>query len=304
MNHHRDLLKELGKLQTETNPGHARDLELQSTEDNIAWFIEDYQKALPVILTKKEQLSRLIESVARAVSAGKRIFYTGAGTSGRLGVLDASECPPTFGLPVDVFNGIIAGGEGALRNAVEGAEDNRDQAIADYGTQGILPDDVLIGITASSRTPYVLAQLETHNRLGGKTGLVVCSEKPVTEYPFVTYLIDLPVGPELLTGSTRLKSGTLTKIVLNMISTLSMVQVGKVYKNYMVDLKATNEKLKARTIKTFMELTGEDLVLSEKLVAEAGFKLKTALVIYYKKCTLAEAERLLEQAGGKLRNLI
>lgn len=304
MKNRRDLIEELVGLQTETSPGIGRDLALQSNEDNIAWFIEDYLKALPVILTKKGPLSALIDSVASAVVAGNRIFYTGAGTSGRLGVLDASECPPTFGLAAGVFNGIIAGGEEALRNAVEGAEDNRVQAVTDYHTHEISPNDVLIGITASSRTPYVLAQLETHFRLGGKTGLIICNEKPVTEYPFVTYLVDLPVGPELLTGSTRLKSGTLTKIILNMISTLSMVQVGKVYKNYMVDLKATNEKLKARAIKTFMELTGEGPDFSEKLVEEAGFKLKTALVMYSKKCTLAEADRLLKKADGKLRNLI
>ncbi|MCA0444848.1 MAG: N-acetylmuramic acid 6-phosphate etherase [Bacteroidetes bacterium] len=304
MKSRKDLISELKGLQTESKSDQYPGLDSLTTEQGIELFVQDYLDYLPVILTRKSILSTVILEAKNRIKSQSKIVYTGAGTSGRLGILDASECPPTFGVDSTVFVGIIAGGETAIRNAVEGAEDNEEMGIEDYSASGISVSDLLIGITASGRTPYVMSQLKHHHALGGKTVLIICNEKPEGSYPFVDYLIDLNVGKEILTGSTRLKSGTLTKIILNLISTLSMAQVGKIWGNYMVDLKATNEKLKARAVKTFIEITGESFETAESFLQKSDFQLKTALVMFYKSCGKDQAAMYISEADGQLKNLL
>lgn len=304
MKSRKDLVSELKGLQTESKSDRYPGLDSLTPEQGIELFVQDYLDYLPVILTRKTVLAEVIKEAEKRIRSHNRIIYSGAGTSGRLGILDASECPPTFGVDPNVFLGIIAGGETAIRNAVEGAEDNEEQGIEDYSTAGISISDLLIGITASGRTPYVMSQLRHHHALGGKTVLIICNEKPEGTYQFVDYLIDLNVGKEILTGSTRLKSGTITKVVLNLISTLSMARVGKVWGNYMVDLKATNEKLKARAVKTFIEITGDSFETAESYLQKSDFQLKTALVMFYKSCGKDQAAKFISEADGQLKNLL
>ncbi|QDP41384.1 N-acetylmuramic acid 6-phosphate etherase [Radiobacillus deserti] len=220
-------------------------IELMNQEDHTV--VDCVQKALP-------QIERAIDRVVACLKDGGRVFYFGAGTSGRLGVLDASECPPTFGVPSTLINGIIAGGDYALRYAVENAED--DKAAGRKKAMEALTDrDVVIGIASSGRTPYVLGALEYANEINIPTVGISCNKNSalsqVAKYP-----IEVPVGPEIVTGSTRLKAGTAQKMVLNMISTTSMIKLGKVYQNYMVNLQATNAKLRKRSISIIKEITG------------------------------------------------
>lgn len=298
-----DLVEHLKQLQTESAEKSIY-IEQVNTEKVISLFLADYMDTIPLIDKVRQQIKFTIDACTLAVQNGGSVLYVGSGTSGRLGVLDASECPPTFGVDANVFRGIIAGGDGALRNSIEGAEDDVSKAFFDYRDNNITAKDVVIGISASGRTPYVLEFLKEHKNNGGKTVFLACNHKTVSEVPMVDILIALNVGKELLAGSTRLKSGTVTKIILNMISTITMINLGKVYKNYMVDLKATNSKLKARVVKTFVEITNEPIEKAKEILDIADFQLKTALVIYFKKITKKEAEELLRERNGYLKYII
>lgn len=303
MKHRKEIVEELKSLKTETNEK-VIFIEQVSTEKVISLFIADYVDSIPLIDKVKSQIKFVIDACTLAIQNGGSVVYVGAGTSGRLGVLDASECPPTFGVDPGVFKGIIAGGDRALRFSVEGAEDDKQKAFFDYYDNKVSPLDVVIGLTASGRTPYVIEFLKEHKNNHGKTALIVCNQKSVADAPMVDILISLNIGTELLTGSTRLKSGTITKIILNMISTITMINLGKVYKNYMVDVKPTNEKLKARVIKTFIEITNEGYEESEEILEKADFQLKTALVMYFKKLDKAAAELLIRERNGFLKYII
>ena len=218
---------------------------INSEDKTVAFAVE---KAIP-------QIEALVNQIVVRMKAGGRLFYIGAGTSGRLGVVDASECPPTFGVPFDMVVGIIAGGDKAIRKAVENAEDDFQQAWADLQEFNIDKNDVVIGIAASGRTPYVIGGLNTARKNGILTGCIVCNlnSKIAAE---AEYPIEVEVGPEFVTGSTRMKSGTAQKLVLNMISTTVMIQLGRVKGNKMVDMQMTNEKLVNRAIKMVTEATG------------------------------------------------
>jgi N-acetylmuramic acid 6-phosphate etherase len=248
-------------------------------------------------------IARAIEMVTARVQAGGRLIYIGAGTSGRLGVLDASECPPTFNTPPALVVGLIAGGHRALTNAIEGAEDNRQAGEEDLRGVEVDAKDVVCGIATSGRTPYVLGGLAYAQSLGAATLGVTCNE--VSELSEVSDVLIAPVvGPEILSGSTRLKAGTATKMVLNMISTGTMIRIGKTYGNWMVDLRATNVKLKDRSIRIVSGITGLDRERAESLLARCDGEVKTAIVSQALGVEKIEAQRRLKVAGGRLRTAI
>ena len=249
------------------------------------------------------EIARAIETVTERVKAGGRLIYIGAGTSGRLGVLDASECPPTFNTPPALVVGLIAGGHRALTNAIEGAEDNRQAGEEDLRGVELDAKDVVCGIATSGRTPYVLGGLAYAQSLGAATLGVTCNE--VSELTEVSDVLIAPVvGPEILSGSTRLKAGTATKMVLNMISTGTMIRIGKTYGNWMVDLRATNVKLKDRSIRIVSGITGLDRQRAESLLARCDGEVKTAIVSQALGVEKIEAQERLKAAAGRLRKAI
>ena len=249
------------------------------------------------------EIARAIETVTERVQAGGRLIYIGAGTSGRLGVLDASECPPTFNTPPALVVGLIAGGHRALTNAIEGAEDNRQAGEEDLRGVEVDAKDVVCGIATSGRTPYVLGGLAYAQSLGAATLGVTCNE--VSELTEVSDVLIAPVvGPEILSGSTRLKAGTATKMVLNMISTGTMIRIGKTYGNWMVDLRATNVKLKDRSIRIVSGITGLDRQRAESLLARCDGEVKTAIVSQALGVEKIEAQERLKAAAGRLRKAI
>ena len=263
---------------------------------------EDQEVAQKVRETLPE-IEDTVELTTSALRNGNRVFYMGAGTSGRLGVLDASEMPPTFSVPPSWFTGIIAGGDEALRKSIEGAEDEADAAINDLSTHGVGTGDVIIGISTSGAAKYVQSALNYGNEMGSKTIYLTCTDKPF--YPAnVDIIISVDVGPEIITGSTRMKAGTATKMILNMISTATMIRLGKVYGNLMVDLMAVNEKLVDRGIRIIQDITNLDLENSRRILIAAKMSVKTALVMVKKDCNLDIAEKLLMDANGFIRDVI
>ena len=249
------------------------------------------------------EIEKVVNYAKTALVGGGRVFYIGAGTSGRLGVLDASECPPTYSAPSDWFIGIIAGGDKALRNSIEGAEDKQDSAIEDLRKFDITDNDLVIGISCSGAAKYVISALDYAKGKGSKTAYLITN--PV---PFLTTDVDVVIsvdtGPEIITGSTRMKAGTATKMVLNMISTATMVSMGKVYGNLMVDLMAVNEKLVDRGTRIIQKITGLDYDSSEEALIRANKSVKTAIVMIKKNCELIDAEEKLRNADGSLRQVI
>ena len=249
------------------------------------------------------EIEKVVNYAKTALVGGGRVFYIGAGTSGRLGVLDASECPPTYSAPSDWFIGIIAGGDKALRNSIEGAEDKQDSAIEDLRKFDITDNDLVIGISCSGAAKYVISALDYAKGKGSKTAYLITN--PV---PFLTTDVDVVIsvdtGPEIITGSTRMKAGTATKMVLNMISTATMVSMGKVYGNLMVDLMAVNEKLVDRGARIIQKITGLDYDSSEKALMRANKSVKTAIVMIKKNCVRIDAEKKLRHVGGSLRQVI
>lgn len=254
----------------------------------------------------RPQLPNIAQCVAwatEAIRSGGRLIYMGAGTSGRLGVLDAVECPPTFGVSPDVVVGLIAGGEGAFVKAVEGAEDSRELGKADLEAIGLTRRDLVVGIAASGRTPYVLGGLAYANSLGCKTAAISCNPGSALGKE-ARLAIEVAPGPECLTGSTRLKAGTAQKLILNMISTATMVGCGKAYSNLMVDVMQTNEKLVVRAQNIVMEATGVSRDSAKEAIALAGGSCKLAVTMILADCTVEEAKERLERCGGSVRQAI
>jgi N-acetylmuramic acid 6-phosphate etherase len=249
----------------------------------------------------RDAIARTIELVVGAFRAGGRLIYVGAGTSGRLGVLDATECPPTFGTSPDMVVGIIAGGLPALTRSQEGAEDDVAAAVRDLDAQGVSAKDVVLGIAASGTTPYVRSALGRAQRLEAKTVLLTCSEPPADLAAACDVAIWVKAGPEVLTGSTRLKAGTATKLVLNTVTTGAMIRLGKAYGNLMVDLMAWSQKLKDRAERIVMEACGVDRATARAAIAEAKGSVKLAIVMVRRNVKREEAERLLADAGGLVR---
>jgi N-acetylmuramic acid 6-phosphate etherase len=242
--------------------------------------------------------------VEAAFRAGGRLFYVGAGTSGRLGVLDAAECPPTFGTPPEMVVGIIAGGATALLRAVEGAEDDVNAGIAEMDARRVTSDDVVVGIAASGVTPFVRAALGRAQALGARTVLLACSEPPQLMRDTCDVCIVVRTGPEVVTGSTRMKAGTATKLVLNTLTTGAMIRIGKTYGNLMVDLQATNAKLVDRGQRIVMEIAGVDRGQAQSAIEAAGGRVRTAIVMLRRGVGREEAERLLEAHDHHLRPIL
>jgi N-acetylmuramic acid 6-phosphate etherase len=252
----------------------------------------------------RSDMAKAIDLIEAAFRSGGRLVYAGAGTSGRLGVLDAAECPPTFGTPPEMVVGLIAGGPPALVRSVEGAEDDSAAAGEAIDALGIGSNDVLVGIAASGTTPYVHAALVRAHALGARTVLVSCSEPPRQLLGTCDVFITVLVGPEIVTGSTRMKAGTATKLVLNTLTTGAMIRLGKTYGNLMVDLRAWNEKLIDRSQRIVMETTGLDRAAARAVIDAADGSVKTAIVMARRGVDKREAERLLAEHAGRLRAIV
>ena len=295
-----NLLQTLSTLITEQrNPNSMHVDSLSALE--IVQLMNEEDKQVPLAIEKcLPQIAQAAECIVAAFQQGGRLVYIGAGTSGRLGVLDASECPPTFGVSPEMVKGIIAGGERALRHPIEGAEDSKEQAVIDLQTIQFSSKDVLVGIAASGRTPYVIGALEYAKSLGSVT-VSIASNPNSAMANIVDIAIDTVVGPEVLTGSSRLKSGTAQKLVLNMLTTASMILMGKCYQNLMVDVQASNEKLKARAIRIVMQATDCDKALAEETLKLADQNAKLAIMMILSGLDRAQAETLLEKHQGKLQ---
>lgn len=295
-----NLLQTLSTLITEQRNPNSMNVDSLSAL-KIVQLMNEEDKQVPLAIEKcLPQIAQAVECIVAAFQQGGRLVYIGAGTSGRLGVLDASECPPTFGVSPEMVKGIIAGGERALRHPIEGAEDSKAQAVVDLQTIQFSSKDVLVGIAASGRTPYVIGALEYAKSLGSVT-VSIASNPNSAMANIVDIAIDTVVGPEVLTGSSRLKSGTAQKLVLNMLTTASMILMGKCYQNLMVDVQASNEKLKARAIRIVMQATDCDKSLAEETLKVADQNAKLAIMMILSGLDRAQAEALLEKHHGKLQ---
>lgn len=292
-----------GHLLTEQRNARTMDLDRLSVRECVRRINEEDAAVAVEVGRAGDDIAGFVEAVVermRGVPEGQaRLIYVGAGTSGRLGVLDASECPPTFRTPPQMVVGLIAGGDESLRQSSEGREDERFGAVADLERLHLTRRDSVLGIAAGGTTPYALGALEHAHRNGALTALLTCAVVPKPAY--VDHMITVLTGPEAVTGSTRMKAGTATKLVLNTISTTIMVQRAKVFENLMVDLRATNDKLRDRAARVIATLTGTDRAQAFELLARAGGSVKHAVVMHRGHCDRAEADRRLAAAQGNLR---
>lgn len=294
---------DLSKMMTETRNPNTMDLDQMSALEIVTAMNREDRRVPEGIEPELSRIAAVVEAVEAAFRKGGRLFYLGAGTSGRLGVLDASECPPTFGVDPGMVVGLIAGGDRALRFPIEGAEDSRELGRRDLEEHNLTADDVVVGIAASGRTPYVLGALEYARSLGCTTAAIACNKNSAVGLA-ADIAIEAQVGPEVLTGSTRLKAGTAQKMILNMISTGAMVRIGKAYHNLMVDVVQSNEKLQARAENIVMEATGVDRAEARTAIDAAGGKVKLAITMILTGKEADQAQQLLEQAGGRVRDAI
>jgi N-acetylmuramic acid 6-phosphate etherase len=296
-------MKSRGELKTEQQNLQSSQIDSMSINDILNTINREDQNIAIAVQATLPDIEKTVELTVNSIQKGGRVFYVGAGTSGRLGVLDASEIPPTFSAPKGLFIGVIAGGENALRNSVEGAEDRPEDAIIDLGQYDLNENDTLVGISCSGAANYVVSALDHAKANGAKTVYLVTNPNPfkITE---VDVIINAVTGPEVVTGSTRMKAGTATKLILNMISTATMIKLGKVYGNLMVDLMAVNDKLVDRGTRIIEQLTDLDYDGAQLKLFEAEKSVKTAIVMEKLNCTLNEAREKLDNAGGFLRNLI
>ncbi|WP_175073619.1 N-acetylmuramic acid 6-phosphate etherase [Terribacillus sp. AE2B 122] len=293
----------LDKLTTEKRNESTMKLDQLTTKEVLQLMNKEDRTVPDAVEAALPEIEAAVEQVIATFQADGRLIYTGAGTSGRLGILDAVECPPTFSTPHDMVQGLLAGGMSAFRKAKEGAEDNPALGAKELQDIGLTAKDTVIGIAASGRTPYVIGALDYAAAVGAATVSVACNkEAAISKHAKIS--IEVETGPEILTGSTRLKAGTAQKLVLNMISTASMVGVGKVYKNLMVDVKPTNDKLQERAKRIIMEATGANYDAAEKVFKQADGQVKTAIVMLLLDITKEEAETKLQHAEGFVRSAI
>jgi N-acetylmuramic acid 6-phosphate etherase len=291
------------RLTERRNPRTA-DIDL-ATPLEIADLINAEDRSVPdTVASQREPIARAIAQAESTFRNGGRLFYVGAGTSGRLGVLDASECPPTYGTDPEMVQGIIAGGHKALTRSQEGAEDRLEGAIEDLTAHGVRSGDFVVGIAASGTTPYVRRALTYARSIGAATALVACSPPPQDALDVVDILIMPLTGPEVVTGSTRMKAGTATKLVLNTITTGAMIRLGKTFGNLMVDLRATNDKLRDRSERILMEVCEVDRPRARVLLDRSGGAVKTAIVMHFLGAERGEAEAVLEKSGGVIRRIL
>jgi N-acetylmuramic acid 6-phosphate etherase len=298
------VAKPLDPRITEHRNPRSASVDLASPIEIVDLINAEDRTVATAVATQREQIARAIEVAETTFRAGGRLIYVGAGTSGRLGVLDAAECPPTFGSDPDMVRGLIAGGLPALTRAQEGAEDNPEDAKREIDRLEVGADDFVIGIAASGTTPWVAAALEQAQSRGATTAIVACTPPPKQMLDAADIAIVPITGPEVVTGSTRMKAGTATKLVLNTITTGAMIRLGKTYGNLMVDLRATNEKLKDRSERILVEVCAVTREQARQLLSEANGRVKTAIVMQKLGVDRAEAERQLEKQGGVIRRVI
>jgi N-acetylmuramic acid 6-phosphate etherase len=289
---------------TEQRNPRTQRIDIASSLDIVDLMNAEDARVAEIVHGEREKIARAIDLLVTAFKTGGRLFYVGAGTSGRLGVLDATECPPTFGVLSSMVTGIIAGGYSALVKSVEGAEDDVNAGAADLETAGVTNRDVVVGIAASGTTPYVRVALSRAQTIGATTVLLTCGTPPKALSETCDVIINPVTGPEVLTGSTRLKAGTATKMVLNTLTTGAMIRLGKVYGNLMVDLVALSQKLHDRGERIVMEVCGVGRAESRAALERADGSVKLAIVMVRKRADKAEAKRLLEAAGGFVRPVI
>lgn len=298
-----DFANRLARLLTEQRNPRSTDLDSLSTEEMLR-LINSEDKLVPIAVEREiPYIASAVELIVHSLKNGGRLIYVGAGTSGRLGVVDASECPPTFGTDPNMILGIIAGGQAAMFRSQEGAEDNEAQAAKDLDSYALTSHDTVCGIAASRRTPYVVAAVKHARKLGART--IYVTTNPRSEFDLEVDVAICPeVGPEVLMGSTRMKSGTAQKLVLNMLTTATMVKLGKVYENMMIDLQLTNNKLVERSKRIIMIATGVDYPTAQKFLQDAGGHVKTAIVMVRTGVSAAEARERIARADGMVRRAI
>jgi len=299
----RSCAEERSLLTTEQRNDVSFDIDAKTSLE-IVTIINNEDKKVPVAVTQiLGEIAALVDDIVAAFRKGGRLIYIGAGTSGRLGVLDASECPPTYGVEPGMVIGLIAGGQEALTKSVEAAEDKAGEGVGELKALGFSEKDVLVGITASGQAPYVLGALEYARDIGAVTGAISCNANSKT-FDYARHRLYANVGPEVVTGSTRMKSGTAQKLILNMISTAAMIRMGKVYKNLMVDLKPVNHKLVLRSIRLIREVTGCTEEEATDSFEVSGKRPKTAIVMILLKKDKDEAEKMLKEADGHISLII
>ena len=295
--------QDLSRLTTEQRNENSLNIDSKSVEEIIEIFNTEDQKAVSAVIKEKDNIARAVRMIVESFKKGGRLFYVGAGTSGRLGVLDSAECPPTFGVDREMVQGIIAGGYEALVRSIERAEDKPEDGASAIKDRNINSRDTVVGIASSGRTPFVMGALEEAHKLGAKTVLLQCNPLKV-RMSYVDVFILPIVGPEIITGSTRLKAGTATKLILNMLSSISMIKMGKVYNNLMVDVQAWNAKLVDRSKRLIAEVGEVDHEKATELLEMAKGSAKIAIVMARRDIGYEEAVSLLRENDGSLRKVI
>ncbi|MDD5898229.1 MAG: N-acetylmuramic acid 6-phosphate etherase [Clostridia bacterium] len=294
---------ELRKLDTEQRNQRTMQIDTLPTLEMLTLINQEDHRVAEAVKEVLPEIARAVDVIYRQLERGGRLFYVGAGTSGRLGLLDAVECPPTFGVSPELVQGLIAGGENAFVKAVEGAEDHAEMGRADLEKAGFCEKDALVGIAASGRTPYVLGAMDYARSLGAPVmALTCCRDSELSRHADIT-MAPVP-GPEVITGSSRLKSGTAQKLVLNMLSTATMIKLGKVYGNLMVDVKATNEKLVNRAISIVCTATGVDSAQARATLEKCDFRCKTAIVMILLGLDAQAANAALDAARGHISDAL
>lgn len=299
----RARFEEFARLATEQRNPRTMDLDTLDVPEILKRINDEDRAVADAVAAELPHIAMAVDFAVASFHAGGRLIYVGAGTSGRLGVLDASECPPTFGSDPEQVVGVIAGGYTAVVRAVEGAEDRREEGARAMDDLQVTSEDTIVGIAASRRTPYVVAAVERARERGARTVYLTCTPREEFEIP-VDVAICPVVGPEVLMGSTRMKAGTAQKMVLNMISTAAFVRSGKAYENMMVDLMANSQKLVERSRRTVMTVAGVDYDEAARAIEAAGKRVKTAIVMLKRGCDRAEAERRLQQTNGFVRRAV
>lgn len=293
----------LNDLTTEKRNTNTMNLDEMSPYEIITVMNNEDKKVIEAVHDELSHIEQIIKWTSKSLESGGRIIYLGAGTSGRIGILDAVECPPTFGVSYNTVVGVIAGGEGAFVKAKEGAEDSFDYGKEDLKKANLTDKDVVIGLSASGRTPYVIGGLKYAGSIGCKTASIACNKNSeISKY--ADCAVEIITGPEILSGSTRLKAGTAEKMVLNMISTVSMVNIGKVYENLMVDVRQTNKKLVTRAENIVMQAVGCTRETAKDTLKKADGEAKVAIIMLLLGCDAAAAKNCLIQSNGKVKNAL
>ncbi|MEC5422933.1 N-acetylmuramic acid 6-phosphate etherase [Virgibacillus sp. C22-A2] len=294
---------ELSNLTTEQRNQNSMNLDRMSTLEILKTINDEDKKVANAVNAVIPKIDIAVEHIYKALGGGGRLFYVGAGTSGRLGVIDASECPPTFMTPPEMVQTVMAGGNGAFFNAVEGSEDSEEQGLADLKGKSFTKYDVVIGITASGRTPYPIGALKYAREIGAYTVSLSCNKDSLIS-SYADCDIEVVVGPEVLTGSTRMKSATAHKMILNMISTTTMIKLGKVHQNLMVDVHASNYKLRERAKRNIMEITNVSYEKAEEVLNETNNEVKPAIVMIEAGVSVQDAKKAIEHSDGYVREAI